>query len=254
MQTKHIKAKLEEMGISLAEIPLGDFDAIGEFTAKRTRQPTDKLYKEVGCFYRANYERGILIYYLIKTKKLDSFLEIGFGRGYSTMCAAKAFRDMGKAGKIVTIDPSLTKESATQLTQVFPREWFEGITFFTEKSETALPKIDGKFDLIYVDGDHRYEAVKRDWELIQGKWRHHVLFDDYHMPSKKEEAIECAKLIDEIDDPSKELIIMDRRIFFDDRQIPDDKIDYGQVLLTRAAEKVEREDNPAYLNDWLDDK
>jgi len=27
---------------------------------------------------------------------------------------------------------------------------------------------------------------------------------------------------------------MDRRIFFDDRRIPDDEIDYGQVLLTKS--------------------
>jgi hypothetical protein len=47
-------------------------------------------------------------------------------------------------------------------------------------------------------------------------------------------------LIDEIDDPSKELIIMDRRMFFDDRQLSDDQIDYGQVLLTHPG--VTRDD------------
>ena len=52
------------------------------------------------------------------------------------------------------------------------------------------------------------------------------------MPSKKVANIECAKVIDEIDGYNKELIIMDRRIFFDDRRIPDDEIDYGQVLIT----------------------
>jgi hypothetical protein len=45
--------------------------------------------------------------------------------------------------------------------------------------------------------------------------------------------IECAKAIDEIDDFEKELIIMDRRIFFDDRRIPDEEIDYGQVLIEK---------------------
>ena len=36
-----------------------------------------------------------------------------------------------------------------------------------------------------------------------------------------------------VEDDSKELIIMDRRIFFDDRRIEDDDINYGQVLLTK---------------------
>ena len=45
--------------------------------------------------------------------------------------------------------------------------------------------------------------------------------------------IECSKVIDQIDDESKELIIMDRRIYFDDRRLKNDEIDYGQVLLTK---------------------
>jgi len=53
------------------------------------------------------------------------------------------------------------------------------------------------------------------------------------MPEIVQKDISCANLIDSIEDKSKELIIMDRRIFFDDRRIPDDEIKYGQVLLTR---------------------
>ena len=40
-------------------------------------------------------------------------------------------------------------------------------------------------------------------------------------------------LKNDIKDHEKELIIMDRRIFFDDRRIPDDQIDYGQVLVSK---------------------
>lgn len=254
MKTKMIQQKLQELGTKLEDICLGDFDAIGEFTAKRTRAPNDALYSKVGAFYRSNYERGILIHSLIVQGKLDSFLEVGFGRGYGTMCAAKAFRDIGKVGRIVTIDPNLKKDKVEELTKVFPKEWFEGITFCADTSEAALPKIEGKFDLIYIDGDHRYDAVKLDWALTKDRWRKHVLFDDYHMPSKKEDAIECAKLIDEIEDSSKELIIMDRRIFFDCRRVPDDKVDYGQVLLTRDPNEVEKDENPEYLTEWLNDR
>lgn len=251
MQTKKIQQKLADIGIKLENVPLGDFDAIGEFTAKRNRQPGDKLYNDVGCFYRSNYERGILIYYLIVTGNLDSFLEVGFGRGYATMCAAKAFRELGKVGRIVTIDPVLNEQHVKMMTQVFPREWFEGITFVKDTSEKALPGIDGKFDLIYIDGDHHYDACKKDWELCKDKWTRHILFDDYHMPTKSENAIECARMIDEIDDPSKELIIMDRRIFFDDRRLSDEQIDYGQVLMTKPVEKVVPSSDPTYITDWL---
>ena len=65
------------------------------------------------------------------------------------------------------------------------------------------------------------------------------------MPSKSQPEIDCARLIDTIDDESKELIIMDRRIFFDDRRIPDEEIDYGQVLLTNSNFNT-----GDYLLDW----
>jgi hypothetical protein len=252
MQIKNIKTKLAELGIDLKDIPLGDFDSIGEFTAKRNRNPGERLYNEVGAFYRSNYERGILIYYLIKTGKLDSFLEIGFGRGYATMCAAKAFADQGKVGRIVTIDPKLDRNYVQQLANILPKQWFAGITFVANTSQEALKTINEKFDFVYVDGDHTYDAVKADWELCKDKWDRYILFDDYHLPSKKEHttSIECAKLIDEIDDPTKELIRMDRRIFMDERGYTDEQVDYGQVLMTKPVSEKKAND-PDYLTDWL---
>ena len=79
--------------------------------------------------------------------------------------------------------------------------------------------------MIYIDGDHTYDAVKKDWELSKDKWEKVVLFDDYHMPTKNQKDIECAGVIDQIEDPTKELIIMDRRIFVDDRGMKDEEID-----------------------------
>ena len=97
-------------------------------------------------------------------------------------------------------------------------------------------KDERKFDLIYIDGDHRYDAVKSDWENSEKVFNKFVLFDDYHLSTKQQKDIECAKLIDSIDNDiiyDKELIIMDRRIFLDDRGYKDEAIDYGQVLLKR---------------------
>jgi hypothetical protein len=147
------------------------------------------------------------------------------------MCAAMAMQENG-GGTITTVDPNFDNDHINRLKMTFPKEWFDMINFVSSVSQNYLFENDDKFDFIYIDGDHRYEAVKRDWELCEKRYNKVLLFDDYHLPTKSEADIECSKVIDEIEDESKELIIMDRRIFLDDRKIPDDEINYGQVLLT----------------------
>jgi predicted O-methyltransferase YrrM len=243
MKIINIKQKLEEFDVPLSSIRLGDFDYIGHFTAERHRQPDDANYSKIGCFYRSNYERGILIYYLIRKFNLTSMLEIGFGRGYSTFCAAKAFTDAGIKGKIVTVDPDLNEDYLKQLQAIFPKEWFEHIEFVKARSQDYLSQLNDKFDLVYIDGDHSYEATKSDWNMTKEKFNSFILFDDYHLPSKNDPGIACAKAIDEIDESiekcnEKELIILDRRIFFDDRQQTDDQVNYGQILLQKSSVKL----------------
>lgn len=240
MKIVRIDKKLEDIGVELDSIVMGDFDYIGEFTAKRNRSPHDSNYKKYGAFYRSNYERGILIYHLIRQFNLTSMLEIGFGRGYATFCAARAFYDAGVIGKIITVDPALDEKYLNELQRVFPTDWFKYIQFAKGTSQQVLPGLNESFDLVYIDGDHTYEGTKFDWEHTKNKWNKFLLFDDYHLPTKDDPGINCAKLIDEIDDASKELIIMDRRMFFDDRQFTDDQIDYGQVLLTKP--EAQRDD------------
>tara|TARA_Y100000310_G_scaffold108488_1_gene106898 strand:- start:301 stop:1008 length:708 start_codon:yes stop_codon:yes gene_type:complete len=235
MKQLFIQDLLKQWDIAIEDINMGDFDAIGEFTAKKTRNPNSDLYKSVGCFFRPNYERGILIYHLVKKFKIESMLEIGFGRGYSTFCAAKAMTDCGIRGKITTIDPNLDEEFLNNLAKRFPREWFDRINFVQARSQTFLASSDEKYDFIYIDGDHRFESVKSDWENSKDRFNKFVLFDDYYLPTKQVKDIECAKLIDNIEGFKKQLIMMDRRIFFDDRRIPDEEIDYGQVLLSREG-------------------
>ena len=234
MKKIFIKEKLKSLGVDLENIVLGDFDIIGEYSAKKNRSQDKKQYKSVGCFFRPNYERGILMYYLTEKKNFNTVLEIGFGRGYSTLCIAKSMCDNNIEGKITTVDPNLNEEFLNQLFKIFPAQWFEKIEFVKKTSDDYFKENkDKKYDFIYIDGDHRYDAVKNDWDNSKDKFNKFLLFDDYHMPTKSQKDIDCSKVIDNIKDYKKELIIMDRRIFFDDRRILDKDIDYGQVLIEK---------------------
>lgn len=233
MRRVHITEKLNEIGVNPETIILGDFDQIAELTAKRTRDPSSKYYRTSGAFFRSNYERGILVYYLIRQFGLSSLLEVGFGRGYVSLCAAKAFYDSGVNGRIVSIDPKIDRNFVSALHQIFPKYLFEQIELVESTSQDILGKIKEDFDFVYIDGDHSYESTKHDWENTKNKYNRFLLFDDYHMPSVNDPGIKCREAIDEIDDQSKELIIMDRRMFVDDLGRKDDEINYGQVLLTK---------------------
>jgi predicted O-methyltransferase YrrM len=232
-----IQEKLKNMDVSIEDICLGDFDVIGEYTAKKNRGRNSELYSNVGCFFRPNYERGILMYYIVRKMNIKSVLEIGFGRGYATFCMAKAMCDHGIDGKITTVDPNFDQDFLNNLGKIFPQEMFEKIEFVRGTSDGYFKEnSDKKFDFIYIDGDHTFNAVSNDWNNSKDKYNKALLFDDYHLPSKASgPGIQCAKLIDTIDDETKELIIMDRRIFLDDRGYTDDQIDYGQVLLTKEG-------------------
>lgn len=235
MKKTHITNKLTEMNVNIDDIVMGDFDVIGEYTAKKNRSPNSENYKKHGCFFRPNYERGIFMYYFVQKNNIQSVLEIGFGRGYSCFCMAKAMCDLGIDGEITTVDPNFNEEFLNQLYKIFPKEWFEKINFVKSTSEEYYNKNKNKrFDFIFIDGDHREEAVKLDWEYAKNSFEKAVLFDDYHLPDKeKEKDIDCASIIDNIDGYQKELIIGDRRLFVDDRKYTDDQILSGQVLLTR---------------------
>jgi predicted O-methyltransferase YrrM len=243
MRIVDIRQKLEEIQHPVSQFVLGDFDFIGEYTARKNRNPQSELYRTAGCFFRPNYERGLLIYALIKKFNITSVLEIGTGRGYASVCAAKALFDSGISGRVVSVDPALSAETRKVISQ-FPSQWTSMIEFRAGTSATVVPTLPGTFDLVYIDGDHSYEGTKLDWEMTKDRYDKFLLFDDYHMPSHGGDGgIQCARLIDEIDDQSKELILMDRRIFHDDRGVKD--LDYGQVLLTNH-----NFDAKAALGDW----
>ena len=72
------------------------FDEIGDLTALRLGGN--------GSYYRANYARGPLLYTLIAKYRPSLVLELGTGRGYGTVCMARALVDNDVDGRIITVD------------------------------------------------------------------------------------------------------------------------------------------------------
>lgn len=249
----NIREKLTELGIAPDEISLGDFDYIAELTAKRMREPQSELWKKAGAFFKPNLERGVLIYSLIKKFQLDSYLEIGFGRGYSALCAAKAFAELGNDGHVFVIEPQVDDNHMQVLGNVFPSEWTSRIQIARAKSEDALPKMQDRYDLVYIDGDHTKQAVRGDYEGIKDLWTCFLLMDDYHLEPGTDANIQVNEALEDVELPEgvkSDLLIMDRRIFLDDRQWTDEQVKYGQLLLTRDGDLADRGKEIAFKETW----
>jgi len=145
------------------------------------------------------YERGMLLYGLVRKYKPKHILEIGRAQGYSTMCMAWAL-DENQAGDITSVDPipfnkandffvewentefQHQKLSTKELWKKYAnKEWLKKITVFTCYSDELLEKNLPTFDFCYIDGHHTYDAVMCDFSIFLNTADKHFLclFDDY---------------------------------------------------------------------------
>jgi len=237
IETIKIDKFLEDLDLEIGEdIIMGDFDIMGWHLASKVRDKSSENYRKSGAIFRPNYERGILVQSLIQTKGLYNILEIGFGRGYVTACAALAIYNKGVEGKIVTVDPFHEQEKINKLTQAMSSDVLsmvkiEPVAATSDAYFEKLPE-DSKFDLIFIDGDHRYDFVKRDFEnAVKHIDRGYILMDDYHMPSKTDKDIEVANFVDSLSEEVKRKLVLTDRVLFGDDRSSQGELDYGMVLI-----------------------
>jgi len=239
MKKVDVEPFVESLGVSIP--PVERFWKLGDLTALRQ--------DNTGRSYRANYERGILLYALIAKYRPQTVLEFGTGRGYGCLCMAWSMEDYGIPGRIFTIDMTPAHERFS-----WPIDWDDGtgprvetlarndvwrktapaswlghvnvLTGFSGQVMSAhqLPKI----DLAFIDGGHGYEAVRHDFYSVLNVAadRFGILFDDYApMPG-----FGIQKLIDNEVAPHFDatLIYTDRRWFGGERTMLTDP-EYGMV-------------------------
>lgn len=106
------------------------------------------------------------------SKEAQSAIEIGVYEGVNTAIIASS---ISAIGKLYAIDPFFKgklgicyyKKIAINHTKSVGV--YNKITFIAEFSFDAANDIPSKVDFIFVDGDHSFEGIKKDWELYAGK-------------------------------------------------------------------------------------
>jgi predicted O-methyltransferase YrrM len=115
-----------------------------------------------------------LLYGLVRSMKPEICVEIGSARGKSACFIGMALKENGH-GRLYAIDPhdptdwndtNSVDTFETFLRNISALRLSEQVTVIRSYSQDAARDWDRPIDLIFIDGDHSYQGVKRDWELF----------------------------------------------------------------------------------------
>ena len=109
--------------------------------------------------------QGRFLSFLAKVIRPKTVLEIGTFTGYSALCLAEG---LGPAGRLITIDINEELESFTR--SFFDRsDYKHQIDYRIADAKEEINKLEGPFDLVFIDADKRNYALYYD--LIIDKMR-----------------------------------------------------------------------------------
>jgi len=133
-------------------------------------------------------KEGMFLYRFFREVKPENSLEIGLAYGFSTTYILAALRANG-CGRHVAVDPfQIASWCGIGLTREHILGMHGFVEFHEETSALALSKFakeKRQFDLIFIDGDHKFDSVIIDFSLAAPicALNGYIVLDDAWMPA-----------------------------------------------------------------------
>lgn len=133
-------------------------------------------------------DEGLCLYRLCRERKASATLEIGCAYGFSTLFILAA---LAPGGHHTAIDPWENQDFGylgVGVTKVKEVGMEASFSLFEEPSALGIPRLISqglRFDLIFIDGNHRFDYVLVDFVLSADVCKPGglIIFDDMWMPS-----------------------------------------------------------------------
>ena len=167
---KKVRAQLLE---DRTELIVEDFGAGSKTFTSNKRKIKDLAAKGI-----SSEKQSETLYKLINFLNCNTIIELGTSIGLNTLYLAKATKN----GKVITIEGSKSLvEFASALAK---KNNISNVQFIEAKFDDTLPTLlqNNPASLIYIDGNHTYEATMRYFNLALSKKDNHTLliFDDIY--------------------------------------------------------------------------
>lgn len=177
-----------------------------------------------------NFQSGLgdsayLLYGLVRSGKPQVVVEIGSARGRSACFMGMALKENG-SGRLYAIDPHTRTEwndedsidtyevLANNVTRLRLQEQ---IQILRNTSDRVAQNWSLAIDILFIDGDHSYEGVKRDWKLFSpfvkpfgGVVFHDTLWELKPDPKYSRVDMGVPRFVEELRDEGYPVITLDR--------------------------------------------
>lgn len=108
------------------------------------------------------YEELEILYFYLKSKMPYNFLEIGFGYGGTFQLLSSISTGVKVSVDCNRIDNEISRAVINEKNTFF----VDGISYDNTVFE-KVKNISNEYDLIFIDGNHSYESVKKDFEIYK---------------------------------------------------------------------------------------